>query len=56
VRVGAEGLMVADLVDIIASKRAADRPRDRAVMDALEQTLKQKSDEGPGVSGTKAAE
>ncbi len=35
---GAE-LLVASLADIIASKKAADRPRDRAVLEVLERTL-----------------
>ncbi len=34
--------MVAALADIIASKRAADRPRDRASLHVLEETLRQK--------------
>ena len=34
-------VLVASLADIIASKRAADRPRDRAVLDALTKTLKE---------------
>jgi len=37
-----ESVVIAALPDIIASKRAADRPRDRAVIDVLEQTLRQK--------------
>jgi predicted nucleotidyltransferase len=40
VDVGGEKFLVASLPDIIASKRAADRPRDRAVLDALNRTLK----------------
>jgi hypothetical protein len=32
-------LVVADLADIIRSKRAADRPRDRAVLEILEKAL-----------------
>jgi hypothetical protein len=32
-------LLVADLADIIRSKRAANRPRDRAVLDVLEAAL-----------------
>jgi predicted nucleotidyltransferase len=36
-----ERLWVASLADIILSKRAADRPQDRAVLDVLEATLKQ---------------
>jgi predicted nucleotidyltransferase len=44
-----ERLWVAALADIIASKRAAGRPRDRAVLDVLEATLKQKENEAqPG--------
>jgi predicted nucleotidyltransferase len=44
-----ERIWVAALADIIASKRAADRPRDRAVLDVLEATLKQKEKEAqPG--------
>jgi len=42
VDVGGEVLLVASLPDIIASKRAADRPRDRAVLDALATTLEEK--------------
>ena len=34
-----ETLIVASLSDIIASKKAANRPRDRAVLDILEKTL-----------------
>jgi hypothetical protein len=36
-------LWVASLADIIASKRAAGRPRDNAVLDILEKTLREKS-------------
>jgi hypothetical protein len=36
-------LLVADLKDIIASKRAAGRPRDKAVLEILERTLREKS-------------
>jgi hypothetical protein len=35
---GRSKLLVADLSDIIASKRAADRPQDRAVVEVLEKT------------------
>ncbi|HEY5914565.1 MAG TPA: hypothetical protein VJA21_28585 [Verrucomicrobiae bacterium] len=35
-------LWVADLCDIIASKRAAGRQRDRAVLEILEKTLREK--------------
>jgi hypothetical protein len=38
-----DGLWVAHLVDIIASKRAAARPRDKAVLDLLEKTLREKT-------------
>ncbi len=41
VGVGEEKIVVAALTDIIASKRAADRPRDRAVMHVLEKTLRE---------------
>jgi hypothetical protein len=36
------GLWVANLSDIIASKRAAGRPRDKAVLAILEKTLREK--------------
>jgi predicted nucleotidyltransferase len=36
-------LWVADLADIIASKRAAGRPRDKAVLETLEKTLHEKA-------------
>jgi hypothetical protein len=36
---GQSQLLVANLSDIIASKRAADRPHDRAVLEILEKTL-----------------
>jgi len=39
VQLGERQLWVADLSDIIASKRAANRPRDRAVIEILEKTL-----------------
>jgi hypothetical protein len=42
---GGEKLWVADLVDIIESKRAAGRPLDRAVLDVLKATLKEKEKE-----------
>jgi hypothetical protein len=38
VHFGSHPLWVADLEDIIRSKRALDRPKDRAVLDILEQT------------------
>jgi hypothetical protein len=40
---GAHGLWVASLADIIASKRAAGRQRDRAVLEILEATLREKT-------------
>ncbi len=40
---GAHGLWVASLADVIASKRAAGRQRDRAVLDILEATLREKN-------------
>lgn len=42
VDVGGEKFLVASLADIIASKRAANRPRDRSVIDALTATLEEK--------------
>jgi predicted nucleotidyltransferase len=42
VDVEGEKILVADLADIIESKRAAGRPRDQAVLHALETTLQQK--------------
>ena len=36
---GGTGLFVASLADIIVSKKAANRPRDRAVLEVLEKTL-----------------
>src|SRR5437763_1011307 len=41
--VGGEQVVVAALSDIIASKRAANRPRDRAVLDVLITTQKEKT-------------
>ncbi len=43
IELGGRDLWVAHLADIIASKRAAGRPRDRAVLDILEKTLREKS-------------
>jgi predicted nucleotidyltransferase len=42
IQLGGNPLWVADLADIIASKRAAGRPRDRAVLEILEKTLREK--------------
>jgi hypothetical protein len=41
---GSHPLWVANLGDIITSKRAADRPRDRAVLEILEKTLREKEE------------
>jgi len=40
---GGHGLWIANLADIIASKRAAARPRDKAVLEILEKTLREKA-------------
>lgn len=42
IRLGSRELWVANLSDIIASKRAAGRPRDIAVLEILEKTLREK--------------
>ena len=39
--IGGVALWVASMADVIASKRAADRPRDRAVLEILEKTLRE---------------
>jgi hypothetical protein len=39
-RVGSHDALVADLADVIASKRAADRPKDRVHLPLLEDTLR----------------
>ena len=39
---GGHALWIANLADIIASKRAAARPRDKAVLEILEKTLREK--------------
>jgi len=44
IELSGRSLWVAHLADIIASKRAADRPRDKAVLDILEKTLREKSE------------
>jgi predicted nucleotidyltransferase len=41
VEVEGEKITIAALADIIASKRSADRPRDRAVLNVLEKTLRE---------------
>jgi predicted nucleotidyltransferase len=42
IELGGHSLWVAHLQDIIASKRAAGRARDRAVLEVLEKTLREK--------------
>ena len=39
VKLGGTAIRIADLADIIKMKKAADRPRDRAVLEILEKTL-----------------
>ncbi|MBI2929799.1 MAG: hypothetical protein HYY24_29420 [Verrucomicrobia bacterium] len=43
IELAGHSLWVAHLADIIASKRAAGRPRDKAVLEILEKTLREKS-------------
>src|SRR5438876_10852845 len=43
IELGGHALWVAHLTDIIASKRAAGRSRDNAVLEILEKTLREKS-------------
>lgn len=43
IELGGRDLLVAHLADIIASKRAAGRARDKAVLDVLEKTLREAS-------------
>ena len=43
IELSGQALWVAHLADIIASKRAAGRDRDKAVLDILEKTLREKS-------------
>jgi predicted nucleotidyltransferase len=42
IKFGGREIWIANLADIIASKRAAARPRDRAVLEILEKTLCEK--------------
>jgi predicted nucleotidyltransferase len=44
VEIAGHALLVANLKDIIASKRAAGRPRDKAVLEILEKTLREKKE------------
>ncbi len=53
IQIGATQVMAASLADIIKSKRAAGRPRDRAVLEVLEKTLEEEARHergGPGGS------
>jgi len=43
VKFGSVSLLVADLADVVRSKRSANRPRDRAVLEILEATLREKA-------------
>jgi hypothetical protein len=45
---GGNTLLIAALADIIKSKRAAGRPRDKAVLDILEKTLEQQENDKRG--------
>jgi predicted nucleotidyltransferase len=47
IRINGETLLVASLADIIKSKRAAGRPKDRAVLEDLEKTLAETSRHPP---------
>jgi hypothetical protein len=42
-RIGAAPLIVASLTDIVRSKKAANRPRDRAALPVLEATLREQA-------------
>jgi hypothetical protein len=46
VTLGRATVLVADLRDVLRSKRAANRPRDRAVLPVLEATLREKDRHG----------
>lgn len=46
VELGRTTLLVADLADVVRSKRAANRPRDRAVLPVLEATLRERTKKG----------
>ena len=45
---GGHSLLVADLADVVRSKRAAGRPRDKAVLEVLERTLSEKKEDKDG--------
>jgi predicted nucleotidyltransferase len=47
IEIGGVGLLVASLDDVIRSKRAARRPRDRAVLDILEKAREEVSRSSP---------
>jgi len=49
---GGHSLLVAGLADIVRSKRAANRPRDRAVLEILEKTLHEKENAEKGQAGS----
>jgi hypothetical protein len=51
VQFGKGGILVADLADIIKSKRAANRPKDKAVLGILEETLEEASRNAEGNTG-----
>ncbi len=51
VEFGQASLLVASLSDIIASKRAAGRPRDLAVLDILEKTFEEQEQSKKRLSG-----
>lgn len=56
VDLGREQILVADLSDIIASKRAAGRPRDRAVLDVLEKTFRESRAQPGSKKGPRSAQ
>jgi hypothetical protein len=45
---GGHVLLVASLADVVHSKRAANRPRDRAVLDILEKSLREAQADSQG--------
>jgi hypothetical protein len=52
VPLGDANLLVADLADIVRSKKAAGRPQDRAALPVLEKTLEEKADHPQGEAGS----